>query len=246
MGTAWKTLIGLGFAATTVWSFRVPGAQAFPEPDLARIVFWHLPCAFATVVFLLAGAIHSLRTIRSGSGLLPDWKAQATQELALVFGLITMATGILFSRAQWGAWWSWDPRQTSFLFVLLILLAYFAVRAAFSDPARRAANAAAFALAAVLPLLFLIFVLPRLPQVEAASLHPSQTLPKGLLRGEYLYLTLANFALFTLAGAWLARMRVRASEREWNLDNNDGQLDDGGGSAAHGVVRPVSVPDESG
>ena len=189
MTNAWKILLALAIAATTVWGFMVPGAALFVEPDLARILFWHLPNAFITTIFLFVGAWHSLKTLRGQADLNFDIKAEAANELAMVFGLITMATGVLFSRAQWGQWWQWDPRQTSFLLVLLILFAYFAMRAAFSDPAKRAANSAAYGLAAMLPILFLIFVFPRLPQIVSASFHPSQTIPGGYLKGEYLYVS---------------------------------------------------------
>src|SRR5689334_22548138 len=94
-----KVLVGLGIAATTVWGFRAPNAKLFVAEDLARILFWHLPCAFLTVVFLIAGACYSFSTLRAEGHWSKDAKAEAANELAFVFGLITMATGILFSRA---------------------------------------------------------------------------------------------------------------------------------------------------
>ena len=238
-----KIIVGLALAGTTIWSFLIPGADLFREPDLARILFWHLPCAFVTTIFLFAGAVQSAKTLKANSSPTADIRAEAAQEQAMLFGIITMITGILFSKAQWGAWWQWDPRQTSFLIVLLILFAYFAMRAAFSDPVKRAANSAAYSLAAMLPILFLIFVFPRLPQVQ--SFHPSQTVPGGFLRGEYLYVTVANFVLFQIVGTWLYKMRVRAGELELAQETQDGKLDAGGDRAATGVVRPLSVSDEN-
>lgn len=240
----WKILVGLGILGTTIWGFMAPDAAQFPSEDLARILFWHLPFAFLTVLFLIAGAVQSFLTLKEQGAHGPDSKAEAANELAMLFALITMATGILFSKAQWQAWWNWDPRQTSFLFVLLILFAYFAIRAAFTDPAKKAANSAAYCLAALLPILFLIFVLPRMPQVQ--SLHPSNTIAGGGLKGDYWRVVLANFALFLFVGMWLYRMRVRVSELELISETQYGELDDGGGRAATGVVRPLSVSDEGG
>lgn len=239
-----KIFVGLGIAGTTIWGFLAPDAVQFPSEDLARILFWHLPCAFITVFFLIAGAVQSFKTLRAQGAPEPDMKAEAANELAMVFALITMATGILFSKAQWQAWWNWDPRQTSFLFVLLILFAYFAIRAAFADPVKKAANSAAYCIAALLPILFLIFVLPRMPQVQ--SLHPSNTIAGGGLKGDYWRVVLANFVLFLFVGMWLYRMKVSASRLEIKLENQDGKLDDGGERAPTGVVRPLSVPDEGG
>jgi heme exporter protein C len=241
LGQTARWVVGLGIIGTTIWGMQVGPASSFKEPDLARILFWHLPFAFLTVLFLVIGAVFSFKTLKAEGAAEPDMKAEAANELAMVFGLITMATGILFSKAQWGAWWSWDPRQTSFLFVLLILSAYFAIRSAFSDPAKRAANSAAYCLAALLPILFLVFVLPRV-----ISLHPSNTIAGGGLKGDYWRVVLTNFALFLFIGGWLYKMKVKTSILELQLETQDGELDAGGSRAATGVVRPLSVPDEGG
>jgi heme exporter protein C len=124
-----------------------------------------------------------------------DVRAVSALELGFVFCILTMVTGMLFSLAQWGALWQWDPRQTSFLIAMLIYGAYFALRGAFSDPDRRANQAAAYMLAAMLPMVFLIFVFPRLPQIEAVSFHPSDTVMKGQLKGQYGYVTIAILLL---------------------------------------------------
>lgn len=240
----WKILLGLAIAGTTIWGMKVPPAEGFMNPDLARILFWHLPNAFITVAFVIAGTVASIRTLKSRGNAMQDLKAVAFNELALVFALITMATGILFSKVQWGEWWSWDPRQTSFLFVLLILFAYFALRSAFADSAKRAVNSAAYCVAAFIPIVFLVFVLPRMPQVQ--SLHPSNTITSGGLKGDYWNVVLANFILFLIVGIWLYRMRVRAGEIEHSWENRNGKLDDGGDRAATGVVRPLSVSNDGG
>jgi len=238
-----KIVVGLAVVGTTIWGFRAPPAVGFRHEDLARILFWHLPFAFISVLFLFAGAWQSVKVLRSNGQPIADFRAEATNEIAMLFSLITMITGILFSKAQWGAWWQWDPRQTSFLFVLLILFAYFALRAGISDRIKRAVNSAAYCLAALMPILFLIFVLPRLPQVQ--SFHPSNTIAGGGLKGDYWYVVWANFVLFTFIAHWLYTMRVKVSQLEWDQENRDARMDDGGGRAATGVVRPLSVSDEN-
>ena len=195
----------------TVWSFLVPDAPGFASPEFARIFFWHFPCPIMLTGLLfaavwsgyryLAGPSERIATISRGlpgglgrfvrmlSGvdtpnrLVWDVRSVAALELGLVFALLTMFSGILFSKVQWGAWWSNDPRQTSFLLAMLFYGAYFAVRAAFADPEKRAANSAAYLFATIMPQVFLIFVYPRLPQVT--SLHPSSTIMQGQLHGGY-------------------------------------------------------------
>lgn len=239
-----KILFGLAMAAVTLWSFLVPDAQLqFMVPQLARILFYHLPCAILTSIYVMFAPYVSIRSLIAKT---QDWdvRSVAANELGFLFALLTMASGILFSKVQWGTWWQWDPRQTSFLLVLLIYGAYFALRSAFSDESKRAANSAAYSVATALPAFFLIFVFPRLPQVE--SFHPTQTVQKGLLKGDYLYVTLAMLVLLTAMSVWLYRLRVRAGLAELALENLNGNLEDRGGRPAPtGVVRPVPVSRES-
>lgn len=233
-----RILYALAAVAVTVWSFFISPAKDFQAPDLARIFVWHFPCPMIAVTMLLIGAWFGFKTLQTGSRAF-DERAAAANELAYLWSILTMATGMLFSKVQWGAWWQWDPRQTSFLLVLLIYAAYFVVRGAFPDPERRASNSAAFSLAALLPAMFLIFVFPRLPQVQ--SFHPSDSIMKGKIHGEYAYCVIAVMVLMTIATVWLYRQRVRAGLSE----ENDERLDPRGGHPApSGVVRPVGLPGE--
>ena len=104
---------------------------------------------------------------------------------AVVFGLIVLVTGPIWARKAWGVWWQWDPRQTSFLIVLLLQCGALALRAATQDARRRAAASAAYAVLSAVPALFLVFVFPRLPQIQAASFHPSRTVESGGFDANY-------------------------------------------------------------
>ncbi|MHB8635169.1 MAG: cytochrome c biogenesis protein CcsA [Fimbriimonadaceae bacterium] len=234
-----RAVFGLAMAFTIVWSFEVPELPTFQQPELARIFFWHFPCPMVASVLLIVGAYQSLRFVRRGD-LKWDVKAAAALELGMIFCLLTMATGMLFSKVQWGAWWQNDPRQTSFLLVLMIYFAYFVLRGAFADRMRRATYAAGYALAATLPVLFLIFVFPRLPQVE--SFHPSNSIWSGQIRGSYAEVVIATTTLTSLLSIWLFRIRVRAGELELETYESIGLEIGGGDSAAPRVVRPVRVP----
>lgn len=225
----------------TVWSFKILPSADFREPELARIFVWHFPCPMIAVSLLVASVWFAFRYLKTRDRAW-DERAVAANELAYLFSLLTMATGMLFSKVQWGAWWQWDPRQTSFLLVLLIYAAYFAVRSAFADPERRASNASAFALAAFIPAMFLIFVFPRLPQVQ--SFHPSDSIMKGKIKGEYAYVVMSVMALIAVLTVWLYRLRVKVGLLELNRDNDYEGLAVSGDSAPTGVVRRVSVRGE--
>jgi heme exporter protein C len=241
--TLFRALFALAMGVATVWSLRIPPAMGFREPNLARIFVWHFPCPMIATSLLLLGAWFSFRYLRTQDRKW-DVRSVAAHELSYVFSLLTMATGMLFSKVQWGAWWQWDPRQTSFLLVLMIYAALFALRGAYADPDRRAANSAAYVLAALLPALFLIFVFPRLPQV--VSFHPSESIMKGQIKGEYAYSVTTVMVLVALLSGWCYRLRVRAGFLELRSENLNERLDSRGGDPAPtGVVRPVRLPSES-
>jgi len=169
-----------------------------------------------------------------------DSRAEAALEMSLIFVVLTLLTGMIFSDAEWGAYWQWDPRQYSYLIAGLMFAAYFAIRAAFPDAERRASHSAAYMLTAIAPIVFLVLVFPYLPSIKKESLHPTGSILDGQIKGQYLYVMLSVLTLVTWLTVWLYRMRVRANQMEFELDN--GQLENPGNAPAPArVVRPVSL-----
>lgn len=230
--------------AVTVASFLAPPAKNFMAPDLARILFFHLPCAILSSLWIIASGLFGFQWLRTRKRIW-DHRLAAAIEITNILALLTLITGIIFSKVQWGAWWSWDPRQTSFLFVQLLLLAGWALRAAIADDQRRADVSASYAVMTLLPTLFLIFVLPRLPQMlNGGSLHPSTTLQRSEM--DATYRTIFISALVTVGWmVWeLYDLRIRISSAHYALDHAHGQLEmDRNGAASPRVVRPLSQPE---
>ncbi len=239
-----KIVFAIAVSFATFLSYAVQDAASFQKPELARIFFWHFPCPIMATGLICIGAWFSFKYLQT-KDLAWDARASATNELGYIFCLATMTTGILFSYVQWGDWWQWDPRQTSFLIVLLIYLAYFVLRGAMPDEDRRAANSGAYALAALGPALFLIFVFPRLPQIAQASFHPTKSIMAGEIKGYYAYVISATMTLSLVFSVWLYKMRVAASLFEQEVNNNDGTMETNRITPTPtGVVRPVRVPDQ--
>ncbi len=103
-----------------------------------------------------------------------DDVASAAVRLGLLFAVLTLVTGSIFSRIMWGAYWNWDPRQSSYLLLVFLYGAYLFLRAAVDDPERRARLSAAYALFAAILMPFLVFIAPRITQ----SLHPQTVINK--------------------------------------------------------------------
>lgn len=234
-------LILVAMSAMTVFNFAVPDADSFRTPELARFIFWHLPCAFLSLWFLFHDAFLGLKYLKTRD-LRWDVRQGAAVELGTLFATLTMVTGILFSKAQWGTWWNWDPRQTSFLMVLFLFALGQALRGGFEDEQRRASVSSAYSLLTLLPSLFLILVFPRLKQVQQASFHPTQTIAQGQLIGPYAVGVWGTFLVLCLIAAELYRQRVKAGHLSLEMEAAYGSDPVRSGRATPtGVVRPVGV-----
>ena len=79
-----------------------------------------------------------------------------------------MITGEMWTRFEWGVWWSWEPRLTTYLILMLIVIAYFVLRSSVDEPERRATFAAVVAIIATIdvPICFMI------TRLIPSSIHP--------------------------------------------------------------------------
>lgn len=158
--------------------FVVPPAEGLG--NFVRIIFIHIPCAWIGVLAFLIAAVYAWRVLRGArnGAAAPAAVARADRlsarsaALGLAFTAVATVTGASFSRLTWGAFWNWDPRQTTILCLLLIYAAYLALRSVTTDPERRARVSAVYALFSFLAVPFLVFVIPRF----YFSLHPEPVL----------------------------------------------------------------------
>lgn len=202
MATAAKYLLGLWMAGVVAATFLwLPPAAGFPSPPLARLVALHLPNAVVALVAAAAAGYYGWRYLARGRRRIDDRKSVAAAALAVLFCLLTTATGSIFARVQWGAYWNWDPKQTSIFLLLLIYAAYFVLRAGIEDPEKRGAVAAVYILFAAVMTPMLGYVVPKyLP-----SLHPTDTSFDPAYRTVLLAATAGFLGLY----AWMQNLAVR-------------------------------------
>lgn len=188
-----------------------------------RNLYFHVPMWFVLLVATLVGAYFSLAVLRKGD-LTADIKAEAAMRVALLFGIMGLATGIYWSRFTWyessGLWWNFDPRQTMVAVELLIFGAYFVLRSAVEEPKLRAKLAAAFNLFALVSAPFLLYIIPR----QMSSLHPGAEGNPGFSGFTPLHVRLIFYSAIIgfLGVAWiLYRQRVRAGLIGHQISNRD-------------------------
>ena len=106
-----------------------------------RIIFVHVPASwmamFIYCVMAFWAAVGLAFNIR-----LAAMMASALAPTGAVFAVLSLATGSLWGKPMWGAWWVWDARLTSTLILFFLYLGFMALQAAIDEP-RRADKAGA-------------------------------------------------------------------------------------------------------
>jgi heme exporter protein C len=133
----------------------------------AKIIFFHVPTAWLTVIAFLMSTIYSIKYLRK-KNLDDDAKSYSAAQLGIIFCILATVTGSVWSKFAWGSFWSWDPRQTSIFALLLIYGAWFALRSAIEQEEKRATLSAVYAIIAFITVPFFIFIMPRI----MSGLHP--------------------------------------------------------------------------
>ena len=98
------------------------------QENYARWIFYyHVPIAWnAAICFLLAG-INSFLYLKTNQ-IKYDFKALSFSELGTLFGVLVLVTGSLWGGVEWGVYWSWEPRLTTTLILVLIYSGYFMIQ----------------------------------------------------------------------------------------------------------------------
>mgnify|MGYP002481123444 CR=1 FL=1 len=218
MATAAKLFLGIWMAAATVGAFLyLPPAQGFMDPDMARILAFHLPNAMVVMIAAVASGVFAWRYLARGRNLLDDSKSMVAAALATLFCLLTTVTGMVFAHVQWGAAWNWDPKQTCIFVLLLIYTAYFVLRAGIDDPDRRAAVSAVYFLFASVMTPMLGYLIPK--YLAPLSLHPKQ----ASLSPEYHTVVWSFTAGLIGIYAWLQNIGVRLERVRLTLDAREAE-----------------------
>jgi heme exporter protein C len=132
------------------WSLVVAPAD-YQQGDTIRIIFIHVPAAWmALSVYLFVAVASAVALV--WRHLLAEVAARAAAPLGAAFTLVCLATGSLWGRPMWGAWWVWDARLTSVLVLFFLYLGYIALVNAFDDPSRGGKAGSVLALVGVVNL----------------------------------------------------------------------------------------------
>jgi heme exporter protein C len=123
----------------------------YQQGESVRIMFIHVPAAWmALSVYLFIAVASAVALVWRHP--LAEVAAQAAAPIGAAFTLVCLATGSLWGRPMWGAWWVWDARLTSVLVLFFLYLGYIALVNAFDDASRGARAGSLLALVGIVNL----------------------------------------------------------------------------------------------
>lgn len=132
------TLLGLG------WGLGF-APRDWQQGDTVRIMYLHVPSAWMAMgLYLGLGIAAAFALVWKHP--LAELGGSAIAPVGAAFTAVCLATGSLWGRPMWGAWWVWDARLTSVLVLLFLYLGHIALSGAFDDPRRGSRAAAVLAL----------------------------------------------------------------------------------------------------
>jgi heme exporter protein C len=187
----------------------------YQQGETVRIMFIHVPAStLALGIYVFMAFAHAIGFIFRHP--LADAAAKSAAPIGAALTFISLATGSLWGKPMWGAWWVWDARLTSELFLLFLYLGIIALHGAIED--KRTAGRAVSILALVgvvnLPIIhFSVEWWNTLHQGSTVSLMGGSKMDPRMLRP----LLIMSFA-FKFYYGWVLFLRARNEvlERERN------------------------------
>ncbi|MBY4675976.1 heme ABC transporter permease [Marinobacterium sp. CAU 1594] len=131
-------------AAGMVWALAFAPAD-YQQGNSFRIIYIHVPSA------ILAQSCYMLMAVAGAIGLIwkmkvADMVAKACAPIGATVAILALATGAIWGKPTWGAWWVWDARLTSMLILLFLYLGVIALHSAIESEATAAQASAVLAL----------------------------------------------------------------------------------------------------
>jgi len=206
---AWYAMLGIWMSAVIYEAFALPEIRGLVGHLIA---YFHPPIAIVTFIAFLVAMIHGLRYLRWNDPI-HDVKSSKAAEVGLLFCFLATVTGAMWSKANWGTFWSWDPKQTSIFVVLLIYAAYFSLRSSTPNPDRRHRLCAVYTVIGFISAVLLMFILPRI----GFSLHPNDAMMGGGSDRPVRLLFWASVLGFSGVFAWMMELAVKLALMEMKI-----------------------------
>jgi len=129
-------------------AFALVLLYAPPEQTMGlvqKVFYFHMACAWIGMLSFLVAAVSGILYLSKKELRWDRFEASAV-EIGLIFILVANFSGMIWAKAAWNTWWTWDPRLTTTTIMGFTYVAYLLLRRGMDDPAKRAQFGAIYAL----------------------------------------------------------------------------------------------------
>jgi heme exporter protein C len=157
-----------------------------------------------------------------------DALALASAEIGVLFTLLNIISGAIWSRPIWNTWWTWDPRLTTATVTLLLYLAYLLLRQAIDDPQRRARFASIYGILAFVSVPLTVYSIRIWRTIHPVILGSGDPTAQGQFNMTPPMVTtlLLNVLAFTIGYCALVSWRLRLETQQQQLAQRKVQFAD--------------------
>src|SRR5471030_28195 len=123
----------------------------YQQGDGFRIIYVHVPSAFASMAIYLTMAVSAFITL--------VWRVKiaaicmsCSARIGAWFTFLALVTGSIWGKPMWGTWWIWDARLTSMLILFFLYIGFIALQSIITNTQHRDRAGAVIALVGVINL----------------------------------------------------------------------------------------------
>jgi heme exporter protein C len=163
-----------------------------------RIIYFHVPSAWLSMLAFGVTMVASIGYLATSKR---QWDSLAlsSAELGLIFTFAAAASGAVWAKPAWNVWWTWDPRLTTYTIMFLLFVAYFMLRSAMDDPARRARFSSVYAIFAFLSVPITFMSIRWWRTIHPVLIDPNKGFGLGPGMMTAFFISLASFTCFYVA-----------------------------------------------
>lgn len=180
--------------------------EDYQQGDGFRIMYVHVPSAFAAMAVYLVMAISAILLLVFRLKIAAICMS-ASARIGVWFTFLALVTGSIWGKPMWGTWWIWDARLTSVLVLFFLYLGFLALQSVISDQQSRDRAGAIIAIVGVINLPIIHYSV-----IWWNTLHQGPSISKFArpsIAPEMLYPLLAMIAAFFLFYAVMLLLRMR-------------------------------------
>jgi heme exporter protein C len=115
------------------------------QGETVRIIYIHVPAASIGLLIYAMIAVQGF-VFLVWRAPVADIMLQAALPIGAIYTFLALATGSLWGKPMWGAWWVWDARLTSTLILFFLYLGVVILRRSFEDQEMAAKSSALLAM----------------------------------------------------------------------------------------------------